>query len=179
LAVDDPDLDATAKISPPLRDKKEQEGLWKGILDGSVNTLGTDHVPFIKNGGDIWHEKPGVVSFPWELALMVNFAVHERGMSLRRLVELNSYGPAHRFGLTPRKGMIVPGADADLVLIDLDEEKAVHHNGKGTCLYEGWMLRGWPVMTVSRGRVIYEGGEVDPQARGAGRCVSRPVGEME
>lgn len=173
----DSDLDATAKISPPLRDRKEQEGLWRGVLDGSIQTLGTDHVPFIKNGGDIWHEKPGVVSFPWELALMLHFGVHERGLSLRHLVELNSYGPAHRFGLTPQKGMIAPGADADLVVVDLDEQRTVHHSGKGTCLYEGWTLRGWPVTTISRGRVVYDEGEVDPDARGTGQCVSRPASE--
>jgi len=171
----DSDLNATAKISPPLRDRTEQEGLWKGMLDGSVHTLGTDHVPFVKNGGDVWNEKPGVVSFSWELALMLHFGVQRRGLPLRRLVELNSYAPARRFGLTPQKGMIIPGADADLVIVDLDESRTIHHEGKGTCLYEGWVLKGWPVLTLSRGRVVYEDDEVDPAARGVGRCVSRPV----
>jgi dihydroorotase (multifunctional complex type) len=173
----DPDLDATAKISPPLRDAEQQKGLWEGLLDGSIDTLGTDHVPFQKNGGDVWHEKPGVVSFPWELALMLHFAVHKQGMPLSRLVALNSYNPARRFGLAPRKGTITPGADADLVLIDLEEERTVHHEGKGTCLWEGWKLKGWPVLTLSRGRVVYADGEVDPDARGQGRCVTRPATE--
>jgi dihydroorotase (multifunctional complex type) len=171
----DPDLGPTAKISPPLRDKVEQEGLWRGLLNGSIDTLGTDHVPFVKTGGDLWSEKPGVVSFGWELPLMLNFAVHEHGMSLSHLVRLNSYNPAKRFGLLPRKGILTVGADADLVVVDLDEERTVEHpSGKGTCLYEGWKLRGWPTITVTRGRIVYENNEIDTDAPGYGRCVSVP-----
>lgn len=171
----DADLGPTAKISPPLRDAEEQAGLWQGVLNGSVDTLGTDHVPFIKNGGDLWSEKPGVVSFAWELPLMLHHAVLERGMSLSHLVRLNSYNPAKRFGLLPRKGVLAVGADADLVVVDLDEERTVEHtSGKGTCLYEGWKLRGWPVLTMSRGRVVFDDGEVDPDAAGHGLCVNLP-----
>lgn len=171
----DPDLGPTAKISPPLRDKVEQEGLWRGLLNGSIDTLGTDHVPFVKTGGDLWSEKPGVVSFGWELPLMLNFAVHEHGMSLSHLVRLNSYNPAKRFGLLPRKGILAVGADADLIVVDLDEERIVEHpTGKGTCLYEGWKLRGWPTVTVSRGRIVYENNEIDKDAAGYGRCVTVP-----
>jgi dihydroorotase (multifunctional complex type) len=174
----DPDLDARAKISPPLRDREELEGLWRGIFDGTVGTLGTDHVPFQKTGADVWKEKPGVVSFAWELPLMLHFGVHERGLSLNRLVELNSYNPARRFGLYPRKGALEVGSDADLVVVDLDEERVVEHTGKGTCLYEGWKLRGWPVLTVARGRIVYENGKVDQQAYGHGNCVTVPDEEL-
>jgi dihydroorotase (multifunctional complex type) len=173
----DPDLDARAKISPPLRDQHEVDGLWRGVLDGTVGTFGTDHVPFRKNGGDLWSEKPGVVSFAWELPLMLQYAVHERGMPLSRLVQLNSYNPARRFGLAPRKGTISVGADADLVVVDLDEERTVTHDGKGTCLYEGWTLRGWPVMTLVGGRVVYADGQVDDSLRGTGHCVTVPDSE--
>lgn len=171
----DPDLDMRAKISPPLRDREELEGLWRGIFAGTVRSLGSDHVPFFpKEGKDLWTEKPGIVSFPWELALLLSEGVHRRGLSLSRLVEMNSYTPARRFGLYPRKGSLRPGADADLVLVDLDEEREVVHEGKGTCIYEGMRLKGWPVLTVSRGRVVFENGEVDPGAAGHGRCVTRP-----
>ncbi|WP_026556137.1 dihydroorotase [Arthrobacter sp. 35W] len=173
----DPDLTATAKISPPLRDREQLEGLWKGVLGGGVGTLGTDHVPFEKNGGDLWKEKPGVVTFPWELSLMLHFGVHERGMSLSRLVELNSYNPAKRFGLYPQKGALAVGSDADLVVVDLDEERVVEHDGKGTCLYEGWNLRGWPVMTISRGEVIFDHAQDEEVPYGRGRCVTVPESE--
>jgi len=174
----DPDLGPEAKISPPLREREDQEGLWAGLLDGSVDTLGTDHVPFQKTGGDLWSEKPGVVSFAWELALMLHFGYHGRGLPLTRLVRLNSYNPARRFGLLPRKGALAVGADADLTVVDLDLEKVVDYRGKGTCLYQGWKLRGWPVLTVSRGRVVAEDGTVDPAAQGTGRCVTVPDDEL-
>jgi len=172
----DSDLDMRAKISPPLRDKEEQDGLWRGILNGSVYSLGTDHVPFLpKKLEDLWTELPGVVSFPWELPLMLHFGVHQRGLPLSRLVQLNSANPARRFGLWPRKGNIEVGFDADLVLVDLDEVRTVHHTGKGTCIYEGWKLKGWPVLTVSRGAVVYENGQVDESLFGRGRCLSVPA----
>ena len=172
----DSDLDMRAKISPPLRDKEEQEGLWRGVLNGSVYSLGTDHVPFLpKKLQDLWSELPGVVSFPWELSLMLHFGVHQRGLPLSRLVQLNSANPARRFGLWPRKGNIEVGFDADMVLVDLDEERTVEHTGKGTCIYEGWKLKGWPVLTVARGAVLFENGAVDESQFGRGRCVTVPA----
>ncbi|MGH3691663.1 MAG: dihydroorotase [Microbacterium sp.] len=171
----DTDLDMRGKISPPLRDRDQVEGLWRGVLDGTVGSLGSDHVPFFpKEGKDLWAEKPGIVSFPWELALMLSEGVHKRGLSLSRLVELNSYGPARRFGLYPRKGSLQVGADADLVLVDLDEEREVVHDGKGTCIYDGMRLKGWPVLTVSRGQIVFEDPEVDRDTSGHGLCVTRP-----
>src|SRR5690606_38458744 len=146
----DDDLDNTAKISPPLRDREQLDGLWEGVLNGGVGSLGTDHVPFRKTGGDIWHEKPGVVTFPLELTLMLHFGVHERGLSLSRLSELNSAYPAKRFVLFPKKGTLGIGSDADLVIVDLDKTARIEHDGKGTCLYEGWETRGWPVTTIAR-----------------------------
>ena len=69
-------------------------------------SLGSDHVPFFpKEGEDLWTEKPGIVSFPWELPLLLTEGVHNRGLPLSRLVEMNSYTPARRFGLYPRKGV--------------------------------------------------------------------------
>ena len=172
----DDDLDMRAKISPPLRDRAEVDGLWKAIFAGQIRSLGSDHVPFFpKDGVDLWAEKPGIVSFPWELPLLVTEGVIKRGLPLSRLVQMNSFTPARRFGLYPRKGALQPGADADLVLIDLDSEREVVHEGKGTCIYEGMKLRGWPVLTVARGRVVLEDGEVDPGAAGRGRCVTRPA----
>jgi dihydroorotase-like cyclic amidohydrolase len=171
----DPDLDMRAKISTPLRDREQQEWLWRGVLAGDVNSIGSDHVPFLpKKGVDLWTEFPGVVAFPWELPLLVTHGVLNRGLTLQQLTTLNSYAPARRFGLYPGKGSLEVGSDADLVLVDIDEERAVQHDGHGTCIYEGWKLRGWPVLTVSNGCIVFESGEVDDKAFGQGRCLTRP-----
>lgn len=174
----DEDLDMKAKISPPLRDAAEQERLWAAVLNGRISSLGSDHVPFFpKKGLDLWEEKPGIVSFPWELALLMEHGHHRRGLPLQQLVSMNSYTPARRFGLYPKKGALVPGADADLILVDPDLERTVSHDGNGTCIYEGMKLRGWPVATVSRGQVVYEDGAVATTASGWGECVNRPPSE--
>lgn len=171
----DADLDMRAKISPPLRDEEQKEWLWRGMLAGKVDSLGSDHVPFLpKKGEDLWNEFPGVVSFPWELPLLITHGVHRRGLTLQQLCAVNSYGPAKRFGLYPNKGSLEPGTDADLVLIDLEEERVVRHNGHGTCIYEGMKLKGWPVMTISRGRIVCENDQVDESAFGWGECLTRP-----
>lgn len=132
----DPDLDMRAKISPPLREAEQKEGLWRGLLAGQVGSIGSDHVPFLpKKGEDLWTEFPGVVSFPWELPLLITEGVLKRGLSLSALSAVNAHGPARRFNIAG-KGAIEPGYDADLVLLDLDEEREVRHDGKGTCIYE-------------------------------------------
>ncbi|MFD2181876.1 dihydroorotase [Rhodoplanes azumiensis] len=173
----DPDLDMKAKICPPLRTKDEQEALWRGVADGGIFSIGTDHVPFRpKTGVDLWTESPGAVGFQWELPLMLHFGHHARGVPLTRLVEINSFNPARRFGLAPRKGTLQVGADADLVLVDLDLEKTVTHQGKGHCIYEGMRLKGWPVATIVAGAVVAENGAYDDTAARPARCLNVPAG---
>ncbi len=171
----DKDIGVEAKISPPLRDNEQKEWLWRGIKNGKIFSLGSDHVPFFpKKSESVWTEKPGVVSFPWELALMLHHGVYKRGLPLQRLVQLNSANPARRFGIYPNKGSLNVGTDADIVLVDLDLEKEVIHEGKGTCIYAGMNLRGWPVLTVSRGEVVFENNEVNESLYGRGRCLIFP-----
>ncbi len=171
----DKDIGVEAKISPPLRDEEQKEWLWRGMLNGRIYSLGSDHVPFFpKKRENVWTEKPGVVSFPWELALMLHHGVHQRGLPLQRLVQLNAANPARRFGIHPNKGSLNVGTDADLVMVDLDLEREVVHEEKGTCIYEGMKLKGWPVTTISRGVVVYENNQVDESTYGRGKCLIHP-----
>ncbi|MEE2774980.1 MAG: amidohydrolase family protein [Pseudomonadota bacterium] len=171
----DKDIGIEAKISPPLRDNEQKEWLWRGMKNGRIFSLGSDHVPFFpKKSESVWTEKPGVVSFPWELALMLHHGVHKRGLPLQRLVQLNSANPARRFGIYPNKGSLNVGTDADIVLVDLDLEQEVVHEGKGTCIYSGMKLRGWPVLTISRGEVVFENNQVNESLYGRGRCLIYP-----
>jgi allantoinase len=172
----DPDLDMRAKISPPLRAAEEKEGLWRGMLANQISSIGSDHVPFLpKKGEDLWTEFPGVVSFPWELPLLITEGVLKRGLSLKQLSAVNAHGPARRFGFADRKGAIEPGMDADLVIVDLDREQTVRHVGKGTCIYEGMTLKGWPTLTIAGGRVVFEDDSIVTAEHGNGRCLTVPA----
>ena len=112
------------------------------------------------------------------LPVLLSEGVHRRGLPLRRAAELVTLTPARIFNLYPRKGTIRIGADADFTVIDLDLERQVTaealHSFADYTIWEGQRLRGWPVMTVSRGRVIARDGVFTGEP-GWGRYLSRPL----
>ncbi len=154
-------------MSPPLRGKEDQEALWSGLADGSLQVVGSDHCPFrteqknlglasfdqIPNGG------PGVETL---LPLLLSEGVGKGRLTLERLVEVVSTGPARLFGLYPGKGAVMAGSDADLVIIDPDKEVALSaetlHMNLDYTLYEGYVLKGYPVITISKGKIICQDG---------------------
>ena len=111
--------------------------------------------------GDIWATKTG---FPSRgeaaLPVMLNDGVNRGRISLQRLVEVCCENPARIFGIYPKKGVIAPGSDADLVAVDLNRKVTVTndmvHSSAGWTLWEGREMKGWPVMTMLRGEVIAE-----------------------
>jgi dihydropyrimidinase len=98
------------------------------------------------------------------LPVLLNEGVHKRGMSLQRVVEITSYNPARIFHLFPHKGTIQVGSDADLCILDLSLSREVRHQDllsySDFSLYEGWSLKGWPVMTLVRGQVVMQEGQI-------------------
>ena len=121
-------------------------------------------------GGHVGIETRGAIGF--------SEGVHERGFSLRRFVEVFATNPARVTGLYPRKGVIAPGSDADLVLWDPDVERTItmddlHHDGDYSP-WEGWRVTGWPTTTVLRGRVVVENGTLHAEP-GLGRFVPRKL----
>jgi dihydropyrimidinase len=96
--------------------------------------------------------------------VLLSEGYHTRGLAHRRIAELTSANPARIFGCAPRKGSLAVGADADLAVVDLDMTKTVSAEMLGTyadwSLYEGWKLKGWPVLTMVRGRVVMRDGRV-------------------
>lgn len=169
--------------SPPLRKEEDAEALWKGIFEGKIQTIGSDHVAFTKKQKE---EYAGMFTkipngFPGsEVRVPVMFyeGVVKRGMSLQRFVEVVSTNAAKIFGLYPRKGVIAPGSDADIVLIDPNKEHSLSaedlHMGTDLSVYEGMKVRGWPVMTLLRGRVIVEN-EVYAGRPGEGEFVKAKI----
>ncbi len=164
------------RANPPVRSAVHADFLFQALLDGRIDMLTTDHAPHTREeklNTDIWKAMSGVQGVETSLQLMLSEAVHQRGMSLQRLVEITSEQPAKVWGLWPRKGSLAPGADADLTIVDLDvpwqiDESTLHSKNK-ISPWHGWQGRGKATTTIVRGRVIVEDGQL---------VSDRPDGQM-
>lgn len=167
LASDDPRLasqgPAIGKVTPPLRDAAAVSALWSAIASGDIDVIGTDHVPILKTGATVWDERPGFAGLATLLPVLVTFGLLRGRLSPERLADLVALGPARTFGLYPRKGAIAVGADADAVIVDVEREATVGPevtHSRYTSGFEGLALRGWPVLTMRRGEILFDAGEV-------------------
>ena len=153
-----------AKVMPPIRSTSDVERIWTGIKEGSVDTIGTDHVANrlgLKIGGEtVWDALAGFPGMGTMLPILLSEGVNRGRLSLPQLATLTSLNAAKIFGLYPRKGVFQMGSDADIVLADLKAERKVTAellNGfSDYTVYEGWNLKGWPVKTMVRGTVVAE-----------------------
>ena len=165
------DVGLLGKQNPPLKTQQDVEALWEGIADGSVDTIGSDHASRKRDRktGTIWTASPGLPNMPMVLPVMLSEGVNKRGLPIDRVAEVTSYNAAKIFNLYPRKGTIQIGSDADLTIVDLDLEKKVHQDQFQSradySIYEGWTMKGWPTLTMVRGDVVMQDGEI--VARGA------------
>ena len=154
--------------SPPLRVDGDCAGLWDGLGAGDLDTVATDHCPFFYEGQkdlgkDTYEQIPaGLPGIELRLALLYTFGVLTGKISLNRWVELCCSAPAQIFGLYPRKGTLEAGCDADLVLFDPLREvtltRAGLHEQVDYTPYEGFRLRGYPILTILRGKILVENG---------------------
>jgi dihydropyrimidinase len=169
-------------MSPPLRPKGNSEALWKGLASGDLQTVGTDHCPFNfvgqkDMGKEDFSKIPnGMPAVETRLPLIYHFGVNEGLFSINRFVELVATGPARLFGLLPRKGTIVIGADADLVIWDPDKEFQLTqenlHMNVDYSPYEDVTVKGYPAMVLQRGKVIVRDNEFVGEI-GAGQFLKR------
>lgn len=163
------------KVSPPLRDSVNQERLWEGLVKGQISTIGSDHVPIEKSGDALWEERPGFAGMATLLPVMLSEGVLKGRVGLEKVAEVTSLNPAKVFGYYPQKGNVAVGADADFVLVDLDKEQRVDSkstHSQFTSAFDGLKLKGWPVMTIRRGEIIFRDGEVLAKP-GSGQVVHR------
>ena len=173
----------TAKVVPPLRSKSDLQSMWSALRNGLVDTIGTDHVANrleMKTGkGDIWSALAGFPGIATMLPVLLSHGVNQDRITIEKVAEVTSYNTARIFGMYPKKGTIEPGSDADLTIVDLDIEKKVTpdllQSFSDYTIYDGHKLKGWPVMTIVRGRIVMEEGQVDNKAVGYGEFVQRPV----
>ncbi|HML37605.1 MAG TPA: amidohydrolase family protein [Bacillota bacterium] len=168
------------KMEPPFRDPEDVEALWNAVQSGVVDTIGTDNVTMTlaeKNiGGSIWNAMPGYPAVGTHLPVVLHEGVVKRGVPLDLVIGLMTKNPAEIFGVYPRKGTLLPGSDADVVIIDMNLEKEVRAEECGSrsdfSLYEGKRLTGWPVLTVKGGEIVAENGRCVAAGPG-GRCLYR------
>jgi dihydropyrimidinase len=169
-------------MTPPLRDRSNQEELWKGLRGNDLQVISTDHCPFcfkeqkelgrddfskIPNGG------PGVEN---RMSLIYDGGVVQKRIGINRFVELTSTAAAKIFGMFPKKGTIAVGSDADIVIFDPNAEHTIsaktHHMRVDYSAYEGRKVRGVTETVLSRGNVIVEKGHFKGTA-GDGKFLKR------
>lgn len=157
------------KCAPPIRDAASRERLWAALLAGQVDIVGSDHSPCPaadkqKGERDVWQAWGGVAGIQATLPVLLTAGVHARGLSLERVADLTATAPARLFGLYPRKGAIVVGADADFALVDPDLTWSFGvehlHTRSRISPYLGHTFRGAAVRTVVRGRTVFQDGVV-------------------
>src|SRR6266568_361413 len=122
-----------------------------------------DALPILKTGATVWDERPGFAGLATMLPVLVTFGLLRGRLTPPRLAELTSLSPARTFGIHPRKGAIAVGADADAVIVDVEREARVAPemtHSRYTSAFEGLPLRGWPVLTLRRGEIVFADGEV-------------------
>ena len=165
---DDEKVGSLAKVNPPLRDEESQRLLWEGLRDGAVTCVGSDHSTIVakpdKVNSSIWDAVPGFPGMGMLLPIMLSEGYHKGHMSLEQICEVLCRNNAEVYGLYPRKGAIEVGSDADFALVDLDRERVVTpeymQSAADWGLYDGWNVKGWPVMTIVRGEVVMQDGEI-------------------
>jgi dihydropyrimidinase len=154
-----------AKVNPAPRSDADVEAMWEGVRDGSVNTIGTDHVPrkrSTKEGG-IWKATAGFPGVATMLPVLMHEGYHKRGIPIERIAAVTSGNVARMYHLHD-KGRLAAGCDADLAIVDPNLARTVDaaelRSNSDYSPYEGDTLTGWPVLTMLRGRVIAQDGRI-------------------
>ncbi len=179
-------------INVPLRSGDDFEMLWEALRTGVIDCIGSDYywTTFTREEVrklrkfqespefNIWRTyAPFSGSAGFLLPVMLSEGVNKGRISLERLVEVCCENTARKFGLYPKKGAIAIGSDADFVIVDLNKSKTLTpdmvHSRVGWSIFEGWGLKGWPVMTILRGNVVMEWPEGEPEPK----VVGEPIGQ--
>jgi dihydropyrimidinase len=165
---------------PPLREASDVEDLWRGLAQGAIHTVCSDHAPWslaakLDPSLTVASVRPGVADLETEYPMLYSEGVRRGRISLERFVELTATNAAKLFGLYPTKGCIAVGSDADLAIWDPDLTRTVgapSFSRADYSPYDGWQVTGWPVTTLRRGEVAYDAGQVTARP-GSGRLLRR------
>ena len=167
---------------PPLRTQDDVDAVWAGVVDGTIDAVGSDHLSWTleqKAAGDRDLDAllVGLPALETEVRALFSAGVSSGRITAERFVEIMATAPARIAGLFPRKGTLAPGSDADAVIVDPSRRETIRgkamHGGAGHEPLEGMECLGWPVMTLSRGEVVAEDGRPRGTA-GRGIHLRRP-----
>lgn len=164
---------------------------YEAAHTAAIDCIGSDHVAHTRTRasmetGNVWTTISGFPSrVEGMLPMMLSEGVNKGRISIERLAQVASENPARIFGLYPKKGAILPGADADLIVVDLKRRatvtKELLHTITPWSIYEGWEVTGRPVMTVVRGNIVMEWPEGAPRAKvssdSPGKYLRRSIGQ--
>ncbi|RWP58747.1 MAG: dihydroorotase [Mesorhizobium sp.] len=174
LSADDyAQLGTLIQMNPPVRASRHRDGIWRGIAQGIVDVLGSDHAPHtLAEKAKPYPASPSGMTGVQTLVPIMLDHVNAGRLTLQRFVDLSSHGPQRIFGMA-RKGRIAAGYDADFTIVDLKRRETITNAQAGSKAgwtpYDGRRVTGWPVGTIVRGRpVMWEGEIVTP---GQGRAV--------
>src|SRR5262245_22738864 len=162
-----------AKMVPPVRTPEHQAALWEGLREGSINTVGTDNTSRAratkKPEAGLHGSRPGLPALGKHLPALLHYG-RMRGVPLELLIERATRSPALVYGIYPQKGTIAVGSDADLVIVDLEQERVVSAKDlqgmSDFSPFEGKRLRGWPVATIKGGKIVARDGKIVAKANG-------------
>ena len=181
LTVEDLDrLGPWAKFTPPMNTVEKQVELWQKFDQGYVTTIGSDHCPYPKSQKipgekNIWDAPNGIPGIETSLRLMLDGVAHGK-TTINRVVECMCENPAKVYGLYPRKGHLNPGADADIVIVNMEREKVVDNadiiSKCGWSPFNGHILKGVPEKVFVRGKLVAEDGQFKGQP-GYGEFIKR------
>jgi dihydropyrimidinase len=173
--------------APPPRGSGEAEKLWARVALGAFQLLSSDHCPYRFEGMDgkrvrggqqphFRHVPPGLPGLETRLPLLFEEGVAKGRIGLSQFVALTATQPAQTYGLYPRKGSLMPGADADVALWECNRSRAIRHaelhDACDYSPYEGRVVSAWPIMTFSRGELVWNNGQL-PASPGRGQFVTQ------
>lgn len=155
-------LGTYAQMNPPIREPRHREALWRGVHEGLIDVVGSDHAPHARRDKDGIYPQTasGMHGVQTLVTLMLNH-VHEGRLSLMRLADLTSAGPARVFGIAG-KGRIAAGFDADFTIVDTGARRRIENSWIasrcGWTPYDGMTTTGWPAATIIRGQIVMRDG---------------------
>ncbi len=160
-AVAETGYDTNTKMNPPLRGEEDRRALLTGLADGTVDAIASDHAPHnaIEKNVEFDHAPFGIVGLETSVSLALDRLVRPGVIDLKRLVALYTQGAARILGIG--RGTLAPGAVADVTVLDLGKEVEVnvqsYRSKSRNAPYQGWKLKGRPVLTMVGGRIVFDG----------------------